>query len=224
MSVDATVSSITLHRLLPLVFSGMESDSSISSSQVWLNDLTFRRGEKILIHAESGRGKSSLISYIYGRRTDYSGTVSFDSSDIRSLSVARWCELRRRSLAWLPQEMALFDEISSFENVRLKNSLTGFRTNGWIKEAFCRLEIDSCLDSEARYLSVGQQQRVAIIRTLCQPMDFLLLDEPVSHLDARANTLVTRLVEETLRVTGAGLIVTSVGNHLSVEYDREIML
>ena len=218
------IESISINQLLPLVFCGMEADPSISSSEVWLRELKFTKGKKTLVQAESGKGKSSLISFIYGRRTDYSGVISFDGNDIRNLSIHRWCELRCRSLAWLPQEMALFDEMTAIENIRLKNSLTGFHSEEWIRDAFLRLEIDNRMDSPVRFLSVGQQQRVAILRALCQPMDFLLLDEPVSHLDARTNALVAQLVNETLSDTGAGLIVTSVGNHLSVDFDNRILL
>lgn len=218
------INSITINSLLPRVFSGMERDESIASSEVWLKKLKFERGEKILIRAESGKGKSSLLSFIYGRRTDYSGSIDFDSDNIRNIGIGRWCDIRRRSLAWLPQEMALFSELTARDNVRLKNDLTSFRSDEWIEKAFSVLEIDNRIDTHAGILSVGQQQRVAIIRSLCQPMDFLLLDEPVSHLDPRTNLLAASLIEQTLGETGAALITTSVGNNLSVDFDKEIVL
>ena len=73
------------------------------------------------------------------------------------------------------------------------------------------------MDSLASKLSIGQQQRVAIIRTLCQPCDFILLDEPVSHLDDENNRTVARLVIDEAQRQGAGVIATSVGNHLKME-------
>ncbi len=73
-------------------------------------------------------------------------------------------------------------------------------------------------------MSVGQQQRVAIIRALCQPFDFLLLDEPVSHLDSRNNSVVASLIEHEAKECGAGVIVTSVGNHLDLDYQDVIKL
>lgn len=218
------IANITADNLLPQVFAGMETLDVIAQSQIWLKPLSFSRGQKILIRAESGKGKSSLISFVYGRRTDYNGTISFDGKDIRSKKVADWCAFRRRSLAWLPQEMALFGELTALDNVLLKNDLTGFRTLDWIKRAFTLLEIDNRIDRPAEILSVGQQQRVAIIRSLCQPMDFLLLDEPVSHLDPRTNKLVASLVSETLADTGAALIATSVGNNLDIDFDKEYIL
>ena len=215
---------IRISSLLPEVFKGMEKDGSIVGSQVWLHDITFARGEKVLVKAESGKGKSSLLSFIYGRRTDYTGTIYFDDIDIRSLSVGKWCALRSFSLAWMPQEMALFDELTAKENVLLKNQLASFRSQSWIEHAFRSLGIFDRIDTPVRLLSVGQQQRVAVIRALCQPADFILLDEPVSHLDYETNKKVSSLILDTIKETGAGLIATSVGNNLSIDFDKEIVL
>ena len=73
-------------------------------------------------------------------------------------------------------------------------------------------------------LSIGQQQRVAIIRTLCQPCDFILLDEPVSHLDAANNRIVAQMVTDEARSQGAGVISTSVGNNVMIKVDKEYKL
>ena len=73
-------------------------------------------------------------------------------------------------------------------------------------------------------MSFGQQQRVAAVRALVQPFDFLLADEPVSHLDdANAAVLADIMAEEAAR-RGAGLIVTSVGRQLPLKYDRVLHL
>ena len=69
-------------------------------------------------------------------------------------------------------------------------------------------------------LSLGQQQRVAFVRCLCQPFDFLLLDEPVSHLDAANGETLASLVVEEARRQGAGVLVTSVGNRLPLPYHK----
>lgn len=74
---------IVLLNTLPAVFAGREEDRS----EVWLRNVEFERGKHYLISAESGTGKSSLCSYIYGYRIDYSGVMQFDGTDIRTLSV-----------------------------------------------------------------------------------------------------------------------------------------
>lgn len=199
------------------MFAGAENEAPVNRSQVWLRSLTFRRGEVYMIEAESGTGKSSLCSFIYGNRSDYSGTIAFDSTDIRSFSISRWCEVRRTALALLPQEMRLFPELTALENVQVKNRLTGYLSPQRISEMFERLEIPGKMQQPVAKLSIGQQQRVAIIRALAQPFSFILLDEPVSHLDRRNNGIVASMILEHAREQGAGIITTSVGNPLLLE-------
>ena len=62
------------------------------------------------------------------------------------------------------------------------------------------------------------------IRALCQPCDFYLLDEPVSHLDAANNRAIALLIEEEARKTGAGIIATSVGNNLDIAAEEVLKL
>ena len=189
------------------------------SSEIWRQDVTLERGKRYLISAESGTGKSSMCSYIYGYRQDYSGVIAFDGQDIRQLTVAQWCDIRQRHIAYLPQEMRLFAELTAMENVELKNDLTGFKSRDEICRLFQALGIENKQDSLVAKLSIGQQQRVAIIRALCQPCDFIMLDEPVSHLDDENNRIAADLITQEAARQGAGIIATSVGNHLKMQVD-----
>ena len=189
-------------------------------SDVWLHDITLERGKRYLVSAESGTGKSSMCSYIYGYRQDYSGTITFDGKDILGLTIAQWCDVRQRHIAYLAQDMRLFGELTAMENVELKNRITGFKSRDEILRLFETMGIPDKVDSLASKLSIGQQQRVAIIRTLCQPCDFILLDEPVSHLDDENNRIVADLITQEAARQGAGIIATSVGNHLKMETDH----
>ena len=202
------------------MFAGQEG----ISSEVWQQEIILERGKRYLISAESGTGKSSMCSYIYGYRQDFSGIITFDGADILSLTVAQWCDIRTRHIAYLPQDMRLFGELPALENVELKNRLTGFKSREEIKRLFEAMGIADKMDSLASKLSIGQQQRVAIIRTLCQPCDFILLDEPVSHLDEENNRLVARLITDEAQRQGAGVIATSVGYHLKMEGAKTISL
>lgn len=203
---------IELNNTLPKVFAGRDA----LPSDVWQCDLTMERGQHYLIVAESGTGKSSLCAYLYGYRVDYSGTMRFDGRDIRSLSVAEWCQVRQCNIAYLPQELRLFPELTAMENVQLKNRLTSHKSEREILDWFDALGIPDKVNSPVAKLSIGQQQRVAIIRTLCQPADFILLDEPVSHLDETNNRIVANLVMAEATRMGASIIATSVGNHLQL--------
>ena len=73
-------------------------------------------------------------------------------------------------------------------------------------------------------MSIGQQQRVAIIRCVCQPFSFLLIDEPVSHLDAENNARAAEIIQGEATRQGAGIIATSVGNRIGIHVDELLHL
>ena len=138
--------------------------------------------------------------------------------------MAEWCNVRCRHIAYLAQDLRLFPELTAYENIELKNRLTGHKTRKEVIDYFEMLGIADKTDSQLGKLSIGQQQRVAIIRTLCQPCDFILLDEPVSHLDEANNKIVAQMVTDEARRQGAGVISTSVGNNLMINVDKEFKL
>lgn len=210
-----TIEEITLSGLLPRVFAREE----IPVSGVWRTEVSFRRGNRYLVEAASGAGKSSLAAYLTGARRDFEGIIRFDGRDSRDFSIADWQGIRRGNIAYLPQELALFPELSAIDNILLKAELSGSpdlpRIDSWMR----KLGVDSRRDYPAGRLSIGQQQRVALIRTLCQPFDFLLLDEPVSHLDEANNRIAASIVEEEASRRGAAVISFSVGNPLLLDYN-----
>lgn len=211
------IQKITLSRVLPEVFHESRDEAFVKDSQIWLKDVTFDRHTNYLIEASSGAGKSSLCAFIYGSRHDYEGTIMMDGVDTRGFSVERWTELRTRSLAYLPQEMKLFPELTAMENILIKNNLTGFKSPSEIMELLGRLGIEEKADVKAGKMSVGQQQRVAIARALCQPFDFLIIDEPVSHLDETNNSVVASVIAGEAARQGASVIATSVGNTINID-------
>lgn len=209
--------SITLQQVLPDAFAG---GAAQGASEIWLREVTFRKGEYCLIEAASGTGKTSLCAYLYGMRCDYAGRILFDSADCRTLSAAAWGALRRESLSMLFQELRLFGELTVTQNISLKNDLTHFKTEEQIARLLDAAGIAAKSDTPVAKLSLGQQQRVAFVRSLCQPFDFLLLDEPVSHLDAANGAVLAELLLAEARAQGAGVIVTSVGSRLELPYDK----
>lgn len=211
---------IELHGLLPEIFASREN----LRSDVWLSDLVLEKGKTYLVEAHSGLGKSSLCSYIYGQRSDYRGVILFDGVDVSNLTMEQWCHLREGSLGMLFQDLKLFGELTALENVEIKNSLTNFQTRQTIEGWFEELGICDKLHTRIDRLSFGQQQRVALIRALCQPLDFLLLDEPVSHLDEGNSDIMREVIMREVHRQGAGLIATSIGKHMTIDYDTILHL
>ena len=206
------IEKITLSGMLPNVF----RQESIPDSQVWNSELVIKRGCRLLIEAASGGGKSSLCAFLFGSRNDYQGTLRFNSDDVRTFSVTQWQDIRRNHLAYLPQELSLFPELSAWQNIQLKNRLTGALSDQRVEQLLERLGIANRRDYPVGKMSIGQQQRVAIIRSVCQPFDFILLDEPVSHLDSENNRIAADIILEEASRQGAGIISTSVGNAISI--------
>lgn len=211
---------IRLGHLLPSVF----ADKKDLHSAVWLHDVSLQKGKIYLLEAESGAGKSTLCNFLYGLRKDYAGTICFDQQDISDFTPRCWLELRRRSLSHLFQDLALFEELSVWENIEIKNRLTGYSTTTQIEEWLDQLEIGPMRNQRVATLSFGQKQRVALLRALCQPFDFLLLDEPISHLDDRISTVFSGLIHDQQQKRGAGILLTSIGKHPDLPYDEILTL
>lgn len=207
---------IQLIDTVPNVFQG----SASLMSDIWAKEVTFEKGKLYLVEANSGTGKSSLCSYIYGYRHDYQGTILFDEEDVRSYTIKQWNRIRKKHFALLWQELRLFPELTALENVQIKNSLTRFQKKKQILEWFDMLGITEKLNAKVECLSYGQQQRVALVRALCQPFDFLLLDEPVSHLDDSNSEIMERVVMAEVKRQGAGVIATSIGKRIELPYDQ----
>lgn len=192
-------------------------------SEVWRSDLLFEKGQAYLVKADSGKGKTTLCSYIYGLRNDYTGTITFDGRDIRELTHREWAALRRESFSSVFQGMLLFDELTALENIKLKPMADGMSEQDVIA-CFERLGLAEKVHSRVQRLSFGQKQRVAFIRMLCQAADFLIMDEPVSHLDDSNSAIMADMLRERIARDGAGLIVTSIGRDLPYDYNRVVRL
>ena len=197
---------IRFEKMIPLPM--LEQDTS--GSEVWEAEaLLLQQGKRYVVEAASGRGKTSLLSIIYGIRRDYRGTVFLDDRDLTTFTLKEWSLLRKEKLSYIFQGLELFDDLTGLENIRLKNDLTGYYSDEKITEMAQLMEVDSFLKRKAGILSFGQQQRMAIIRALCQPFDFLLADECFSHMDRENSLRAYKLILEECETRGAGLILTS---------------
>ena len=214
------MNSISFHYVIPQVFASREEQNS----EIWQQEVRFDKGRLYLVEAESGKGKSTFCSYILGYRNDYSGKILFDDTDTRQLRVGQWVDVRMRHVSTLFQELRLFPELTAYENVEIKNKLTGFKSRQQIEEWFDMLGIADKLDAKVGRLSFGQQQRVALMRALVQPFDFLLADEPISHLDDNNGRIMGDIMMKEAHQQGASVIITSIGKHIALDYDTTLKL
>ncbi|MCX6136451.1 MAG: ATP-binding cassette domain-containing protein [Ignavibacteriales bacterium] len=193
-------------------------------SDVWNQNLSFIIGERIFLSAPSGRGKTTLLMILYGVRKDYEGAVTYESDRIDSWSHQQWTGARRNSVSVLFQELRLFPHMTGLDNIELKNAVAGSVLRHKIEEYAVRLDVHECLHRPCRQLSLGQQQRIALIRSLMQPFTWLLLDEPFSHLDRTNADKLAALVDEECSLRNAGLLVTGFSMPDGLRCGRELRI
>ena len=173
---------------------------------MWGKNLSINKGEHLHIVAPSGSGKTSLMHFIYGLRKDFSGIISYDDIQIKKLSTESFSSFRQNKISIIFQDLRLFTEQTIRENLEIKRLLNPFHPATAIEEMARRLGIESKLDKPAKTCSYGEQQRLAIIRSLMQPFDFLLLDEPYSHLDDANRVKAMELIYEECEKRNAAMI------------------
>ncbi len=139
-------------------------------------------------------------------RNEYNGNLLYDKANLKSFTVEDFARYRKDHISIVFQDLRLFPEQTVRENLELKRQLNPFHPPEKITEMAERLGIGSKLSTKSRICSYGEQQRVAIIRSLLQPFDFLLLDEPFSHLDDNNSKKAMELMLEEAKARNAGIL------------------
>lgn len=204
-------------------FSIAQANSEDVSSDIWQSDITFEKGNRYLISAPSGKGKSTFLHLMYGLRRDYQGDIFIDNQSVKQFKLNDWAKIRQRRLSIIFQDLRLFLDQSGWENITIKNELSQHKTPADIQIMAQRLGIENILNQSCGTMSYGQRQRVAIIRALCQPFDFLLLDEPFSHLDDQNIRNACELILQEVQQQNAGLILVSLGDDYYLNCDKHLI-
>ena len=195
------------------------SELEVSGSDIYLqNEIIFQKGKKYLLKANSGHGKSSILNFIYGSNLNFDGKIEFEDNNDSILNI------RKLKLSYVFQDFKLFSRLTLWENIKIKNNLTNFKTDEDILMLIDQLGLLEKKDQLVETLSLGQRQRVAIIRSLCQPFDLLLLDEPFSHLDESNIEILTTIINQELSNQKAGFIMTTLNNEYLFKYDKILNL
>ncbi len=177
------------------------------NSAIWKKAITFTKGKNIQIVAPSGSGKTSLVHFLYGLRKDYGGSILFDTKEIKKLNSVDVADLRANEMSIIFQDLRLFKNFSVLQNLEIKRALSPYHPTSLITEMAARLGIANKLSQQAGTCSYGEQQRIAIIRALQQPFQFIFLDEPFSHLDENNSKKAIELIEEEAEKRGAAIIL-----------------
>jgi putative ABC transport system ATP-binding protein len=211
---------ITFHNVVPIPMQHEYFDPK----SAWNNTITLNSEQHYFLQSSSGKGKSTFIAYIIGLRKDFTGRLLIDGKNQQELSLNEWSTLRSRHFGFLAQDMRLFPNLTVMENLLIKNKLTDFATQPEIVSLLGELELEHKVNQLAGTLSLGQQQRVALIRSLLQPFEFLLMDEPFSHIDEDNIKRALQLILRSCELQKAGYLLTTLGYDYGISNAEKLYL
>ncbi|HCS20473.1 MAG TPA: ABC transporter [Bacteroidetes bacterium] len=211
---------IRLQHIVPKPFEGM-----VSGHAVWGQDFTFHPQNNYLLTAPSGKGKSTLLHILHGSRRDFAGSLWIDERNSATFRPAEWAAYRSEKIAVVFQDLRLFPQLTGRENLRIPHLI---HNNPNLEEEQNRyvaaLGMDGHLEKKCGILSLGQQQRIALIRALLQDFSCLLMDEPFSHLDTANQEVASELIHQVLAQKKAAMIVSSLGIETPLNFTERITL
>jgi len=213
---------IRLQQIIPIP---LQEKNPAVGSDIWGKQVIFQLGEYIKITAPSGRGKTTCSHFLAGIRKDYTGSILINELPLSNYSSQEMAVWRREQLGVVYQDLRLFPELTIRENIELKKYLAPQPDESISLEQMAEaLGIADLLHTKAGICSYGEQQRAAIIRTLSQPFQWLLLDEPFSHLDNHNQQKAIQLIQSVIETKKAGLILLDLepDNHFS--YTQSLQL
>ncbi|WP_207491421.1 ATP-binding cassette domain-containing protein [Aridibaculum aurantiacum] len=190
-------------------------------SGIWNTQVVFAPGEWIKIKAPSGTGKTTLMNMLYKVRHDYEGNILWGIKDIRNINGVELAEKRQQQMSVIFQDLRLFPNLTARENIELKRVMgKPLYEAGVINEMAERLGVAGILHQKAGICSYGEQQRLAIIRSLMQPFKWLIMDEPFSHLDSENTKKAAALIAEECAKRNAGFILTDLDDDTNFNYTQ----
>jgi putative ABC transport system ATP-binding protein len=208
-----------LDRLLPSTLTPLSR-----RSELWEQQIEFAPGERVYVQAPSGTGKTTLIHLLYGLRTDTAGTISWGGKTLKSMNPEDLSRLRSAPVSVVFQDLRLFPDLTAWENLTVKHALGSDVRVDELEQWVSRLGLTHRRNALASTLSYGERQRIAILRALIQPFQWLLLDEPFSHLDLANAGKAATLIEEVCTRRNAGMLYADLDANTHFNYSRVLHL
>ena len=213
----------TFNNLIPIPL-----HDQIKGSDIWGSKFTFDSQLRYFVEAPSGKGKTTLQHIMYGLRKDYTGSIQITlpegNFNLSDLTLDQWAAIRQKQVSVIFQDLRLFLELTAMENIQIKNVLTNYKSENEIIAMATALEVESLLQKKCGEMSYGQRQRIAIIRALCQPFKFLIMDEPFSHLDSNNIKKCCQLIQQECSAQKAGYAIASLEEQYFLEYDKTLKI
>jgi len=171
-----------------------------------------QHGERIFLHGASGSGKSTMLNILAGISKPQHGEVCLNGTVINALSQSKRDKYRAQHVGVVFQQFNLIPYLSVYQNVQLAAYFAKSSTSVMdkVKTMLGMLKLEeSVIHKPVSELSVGQRQRVAIMRAFINSPELLLVDEPTSSLDANARDGFMQMLMSMCDVNNATLIFVS---------------
>lgn len=163
------------------------------------DDLRIAAGEYVAVVGPSGSGKTTLLSLLGGMLSPTAGRIWLDDSSVYEQSVAARSAIRRERMGFVFQTFNLIPYLTAVQNVQIPLGLNGVPRGMQEQRAVAMLQrfgLGDRLRHKPSEMSVGQQQRVALARTLVNDPQIILADEPTGNLDPASREVVLNAFDE----------------------------
>lgn len=183
------------------------------SAQINVPALQLEAGESLVLNGVSGSGKTTVLHLISGLLKADSGTIIFDGTNITNMPTAQRDFWRANNISYIFQRLNLLEELTVLENILLPQCWC----KGQNKDKVMRKAMDLLLqvglaDKSKCFpftLSIGEQQRIAVVRALMQQPKLLLADEPTASLDAVNSRIIIGMLQQMCREQQVALLLST---------------
>lgn len=188
------------------------------------------RGTQRLLYGDSGSGKSTLLHLLAGLNKPDQGHIFIAGQEITAMSSRRKDQFRAQHIGFISQRLNLIPYLSVIDNVLLAAKLSGSGASRTTlthqaSELLKQVNLDTGLHQQkAEHLSIGQQQRVAIVRAMIHQPELILADEPTSALDQTNRNLFMTLLHDLCRQQRTTLLMVSHDMSLTDGFDGILAL
>ena len=187
-------------------------------------DFHMQTGSSVALLGESGSGKSTLLHLIAGLEMPDSGQIEIGGRQLGGLTESAIAEMRRVRVSLVFQQFHLISTLNIVDNIRFQAALCGRFDSEFEATLIQRLNLGSQLKKFPYQLSRGQQQRVAIARSLLHKPELVLADEPTGNLDEQSSLEVMSLLSELVKNSASSLLMVTHSRDMAAFLDRSVLL
>ncbi len=209
------MSQIELKELNKVFKQGLTPINACDSINVKIN-----KGEFVAIIGPSGSGKSTLLQLLGGLDSPTSGEIAIDGHDIVNLKQSRLTEFRLKNIGFIFQHFNLIPTLTAEQNVESAISKRSRDDTNLSRKMLASVGLESRAKHLPSRLSGGEQQRVAIARSLVNNPKLILADEPTGNLDSKTGTEIMDLLAELNKSEGRTIIVVTHSSYVRKLADR----